>query len=179
MPLSLPKRPPDDEQRLVVLQALLRLGPCTELQLLTFMAEYDLMNYFDMMIALQDLCARGQAVREKRRAGYLYQTTEAGREALTLFGGRVPPSVKKLLEETGPDWRRRFQQEDQYRHEIRQTERGEYELTLTVLEQDMDMLRLSLTLPTRDLANQLAEGWPRRASQIYESVIRTLTEEKE
>jgi len=179
MSLTPPKRLPDDEQRLVVLYALEQLQPCTELQLLQFFADNDIMNYFDMMIALQGLCARGQAVRSQRRAGYLYQPTPAGEEALQLFGGRVPMSVKKLLEETGASWRERFAQEDQYGFDIRQTSRGEFEVTLSVREQDMDTLRLSLALPTRDLARQLAERWPQKAGQIYEYVIRTLSEEAE
>lgn len=176
MSLHPPRRAPDDDQRLMVLYALDALGPCTELQLLQFLFEHDLMNYFDMMFALTDLCAGGQALRTHHRLGHRFEVTDAGREALTLFGGRVPMSLKKLLEETGENWRRRFQEEGQYQKEVRQTPRGEYELTLTVTEQDMDMMRLTLSLPNRELCNQLAEKWPKRAGEIYETVIRMLTE---
>ena len=179
MSLHPPKRSPEDEQRLIVLYALDQLAPCTELQLLQFLFEHDLMNYFDMMFALNDLCANGQAVRSQRKAGNLYALTDAGREALSLFGSRGPGSVKKLLEETGDVWRARFRQEDQYLHQIRQTQRGEYEVTLTVVEQEMDMLRLTLTLPTRELAQQTARAWPKAAGKIYESVMQTLSEEEE
>lgn len=177
MTLHPPRRAPDDEQRLIVLYSLNVFCPCTELQLLQFLFEHDLMNYFDMMFALGDLCARGQAVRSKKRAGYLYEVTEAGREALALFGSRVPKSVKDLLEETGHAWKQKFQEEAQYLHEIMQKSRGEYELTLSVIEQEMDMMRLTLSLPGRDLANQLAARWPKKAGEIYETVIRLLTEE--
>ena len=124
-------------------------------QLLQFLFEYDLMNYFEMMFALNDLCDRGQAARTKKGAGYLYAVTTAGVEALMLFGGRVPPSVYALLKKNGGEWKRRFRREAQNLAEIRQTDRGEYELTLRVVEQDMDMMRLSLSLPTRELADQL------------------------
>ena len=174
-----PRRAPDNEQKLIVLKCLSRFGPCTELQLLQFLFGHDLMNYFDMMIALSDLCVRGQAARTKKRAGYLYQPTEAGLEALSLFGGRIPPSVESLIEENAPALREQFRQELHSQQDIRQTERGETEVTLTVTEQDMDLMRLSLTLPTRDLAQQLAEKWPRKAAEIYETVIRILTEEGE
>ena len=177
MTLHPPRRAPDDEQRLIVLYSLNVFCPCTELQLLQFLFEHDLMNYFDMMFALGDLCARGQAVRSKKRAGYLYEVTEAGRVALALFGSRVPKSVKDLLEETGHAWKQKFQEEAQYLHETRQKSRGEYELTLSVIEQEMDMMRLTLSLPSRDLANQLAARWPKKAGEIYETVIRLLTEE--
>ncbi len=177
MTLHPPRRAPDDEQRLIVLYSLQALSPCTELQLLQFLFEHDLMNYFDMMFALGDLCARGQAVRSKKRAGNLYEVTDAGREALSLFGSRVPRSVKDLLEETGGIWKQKFQEEAQYLHEIRQKSRGEYELTLSVIEQEMDMMRLTLSLPNREMAGQLAAKWPKKAGEIYETIIRLLTEE--
>ena len=105
--------------------------------------------------------------------------TDAGREALALFGGRVPQSVQTLLKEGAAKWRERFREEGQSIHEIRQTDRGEYELTLTVVEQEMDMLRLTLSLPSRDLANQMAAKWPKKAGEIYETIIRLLSEDVE
>ena len=90
----------------------------------------------------------------------------------------MPGSVKTLLAEDGPAWRQKFQEEDQYLSQIRQQERGEYELTLTVTEQDMDMMRVSFSLPSRELAVQLAERWPRRGAEVYETIIRMLMEDK-
>ncbi len=177
MRIEPPRRAPDNEQKLIVLYCLSQFGPCTELQLLQFLFGNDLMNYFDMMIALSDLCARGQAVRTKKRAGYLYQPTEAGLEALGLFGGRIPASVQSLVSENAPALRERFRQELHSQQQIRQTQRGEYEVSLTAMEQDMDLMRLELTLPTRELASQLAEKWPRKAAEVYETVFRILTEE--
>jgi len=178
MKIQPPRRAPDDEQKLMVLYSLSHLGPCTELQLLQFLFENDLLNYFDMMFALGDLCDRGQAVRMKKNAGYLYQVTDAGKEALELFGGRVPMSLKTLLAETENEWKARFRQESQSQQQIVQTDRGEYELNLKVVEQDMDMMRLSLSLPTRELADQLAKRWPDKAGKIYDTVIRILSEDE-
>ena len=179
MSLHPPRRVSDDDQRLMVLYTLSVLGPCTELQLLQFLFEHDLMNYFDMMFALNDLCAGGQVMRVHQRIGFLYQLTEAGLEALALFGSRIPMSLKTLLQSVSGDWKARFRQERQYQQEVRHTPRGEYELTLTVTEQDMDMMRLTLSLPNRELCSQLTANWPKRAGEIYETVLRMLTEEKE
>ena len=176
MRLELPRRAPDDEQKLIVLCCLNRLGPCTELQLLQFLFEYDLMNYFEMMFALNDLCDRGQAARTKKGAGYLYAVTAAGVEALMLFGSRVPPSVYTLLKKTGGEWKQRFRREAQNLSEITQMDRGEYELTMRVVEQDMDMMTLTVSLPTREMAQSLSDRWPRKAAQIYAEVFRMLTE---
>ena len=72
----------------------------------------------------------------------------------------------------------RFREESQSSQQIIQTDRGEYELRLKVVEQDMDMMRLSLSLPTRELADQLAQRWPQKAGKIYETVIRILSEDE-
>ena len=176
MRLEPPRRAPDDEQKLIVLFCLNCLGPCTELQLLQFLFEYDLMNYFEMMFALNELCDRGQAARTKKGAGYLYAITTAGVEALSLFGNRVPPSVYALLANNGREWKQRFRREAQNLAEITQTDRGEYELKLRVVEQDMDMMTLTVSLPTQQMAQRLADRWPRKASKIYAGVFRMLTE---
>jgi hypothetical protein len=40
------------------------------------------------------------------------------------------------------------------------------------------MMRLSLSLPTRELADQLAKRWPDKAGKIYDTVIRILSEDE-
>ncbi|MDO5327869.1 MAG: DUF4364 family protein [Clostridia bacterium] len=177
MKIEPPRRTPEEEQKLVVLDCLKHLGPCTELQLVQFLFEHDLMNYFEMMFALNDLCDRGQAVRAKKQTGYAYQLTAAGEEALQLFGNRVPRSLQAILKKEAAGWKRRFQQEAQCRQKIEETDRGEYVLSLTVMEQERDLMNLSLALPARELAQQLAEKWPRKASEVYAAVIRILSEE--
>lgn len=178
MTLQPPRRSPDNEQKLIVLACLDRVGPCTEWQLLQLLTEHDVMNYFDMMISLSDLCSRGQAARSQKANGHLYELTDAGKEALELFGSRVPGSVRTLLKTTGDKWRLRFRQEAQYRREITRTERGDYLLTLTASEQDTETLEVRLPLPTRELAARMADNWPRYAEEIYGVMIRLLSEEQ-
>jgi len=178
MRLEPPRRAPDNEQKLMVLACIERLGPCTEMQLLQFLFEHDLMNYFEMMFALNDLCDGGQAARVKVNGETRCEVTEAGREALGLFGGRVPRSLMELLEKEGVRWRQRFEQEAQSSHSLEKTERGDYRLNLTLKENEEELMHLGLTLPTRELARQVAEKWPGRAGKIYAEIIRLLSEEK-
>ena len=90
MKIEPPRRTPDEEQKLVVLDCLKHLGPCTELQLVQFLFEHDLMNYFEMMFALNDLCDGGQAARVKVNGETRCEVTEAGREALAFLEAGCP-----------------------------------------------------------------------------------------
>lgn len=177
MSLHPPRRTPDEEQRLVVLYSLQHLAPCNHMQLHRFIAETDLLNYFDMMIALNDLCDKGQAVRLMRRVGHQYEVTDSGREVLDLFGNRVPHSLKKLIAETGAAWRARFQEEAQYQHEIVKNEQGGTELILSIIENDADAMRITIPLPTEDLANVLATRWHKIGGDVYGAIFRLLMED--
>ena len=178
MKIEPPRRVPDNEQKLIVLYCLDRFGPCTQWQLLQFLANRDLMNYFDMMFALTDLCAGGQAVRNGKPTGSVYEITAAGREALRLFGGRVPKSAAALVDESADALRAAFRQEAHAQQSIRQTDRGDWEVALSTAEQDAELMSLRLNVPTRDLAQRLSARWPQKAAEIYETVFRLLSEEE-
>lgn len=178
MERMLPRRIPEQDMRLIVLYSLQKLGPCTELQLLQFLFDNDVMNYFDMMFSLGTLCEQGLAGRTRFRAGFRYQTTPAGDETLRLFSNRVPASLQKKIEAEAAQWKRKFKKEDTLHTYVAQLPRGEFELNMTLSEQEMDLLRLTLSLPTSDMANALAARWPDKAGKVYEAIIRILTEDE-
>ena len=73
----------------MTLYSLHTLGGCGNLQLISFMVENDIMNYFDLQTALGDLRDTGQAVRTPMEADYLYQITPAGRRRCACFAPRA------------------------------------------------------------------------------------------
>lgn len=172
-----PARTPDTQQRMIVLYALSRLSPCYDLQLLQFFGEYGLMNYFDMMFALVDLCREGQAVRTPRVNQNLYELTDSGREALRLLIGHVPLSVREQIDAHAQQWKERFSRELEYASEMENTERGEVKLKMYVMEQNMRMLEIGMSLPDEHTARSLQEKWPGIAGEVYGFIIRKLAED--
>ena len=177
MPQSSQRRPSAEENKLVILLVLQNFGKMSDLQLLQYLVSNDLMGYFDMMIALQALCAQGQCVRSDNPSGSDYTLTDAGREAITLFGGKVPFSVRERIASGAPLWRERIRTERETPAVYRQNPRGEYELQLSIMEQDMPMLRLSLSLPTEEMAKRFRDVWADKAAGIYAEIFRSLGEE--
>ena len=53
------KNIPEFENRLLILYALRRLGPMTDMPLLRLMVELDLMNYITLQLSLTDMEAQG------------------------------------------------------------------------------------------------------------------------
>lgn len=162
---------PDPELRLLALYALSRLGPCTDLTLLQFLFEYDLMNYFELMASLTDLCKQGNAVRTEEEAAWRYEITDAGREVLNLFENRIPGSKRETVDAHTEEWLPKIERERERGAVVRQTERGEYAAELTLRDGDMELMRVTLSLPTGEMAQRIADGWRERASGVYQTII--------
>ena len=73
------KNVPESEQKLLILLALRCLGGVTQLQLLRFMVEEDVMNYFVLQLNLCELEEMGQVRVCHHALGSLYELTEQGR----------------------------------------------------------------------------------------------------
>ncbi len=179
MSLHPPFRTPTDETRLMVLHTVKALPHCSNLIMQQFLFEYNEMNYFDMMIALNELCANGQVIRERKGEEHLYHITPAGEEALSLFGNRVPGSLIRFAKENAAVYRQKLMENEQYPCQVRKTESGEYVVTLSIREKDAPIMQFTLSLPTREMAANVMANWPRNAGTFYFNAIRTLSEEKE
>lgn len=178
MSLHPPRRTPEDETRLILLYTIRHLPPCTGTQLQQVLFDYNEMNYFDMMFALNDLCANGQAIRKAAEGQHVYAITPAGEEALLLFGNRVPVSIREYVAHKGLMWQARLKESEQYPRQIRKTEKGDWVLSLSVQEKDAPLMQLTLSLPSYDMADQMAKAWPEKAAALYAQAIRLLSEDE-
>lgn len=93
------KNVPESEQKLLILLALRCLGGVTQLQLLRFMVEEDVMNYFVLQLNLCELEEMGQVRVCHHALGSLYELTEQGRYTLDSFDSHIPrPGRRQALE---------------------------------------------------------------------------------
>lgn len=171
-----PARTPDTQQRLILLYTLSKLAPCYDSQLLQFVTDLELMNYFDMMFALIDLCRDGNAVREQQQEKNLYSLTPAGRQTLELLIAHLPESVRALIDENAPAACSRIREEQVFASSVRRAGDQDYRLSLGVMDHGTEVMQLTLSLPDASAAEALRAGWPSAAQEIYAFVIRTLSE---
>lgn len=167
------------ERKMLTLYALRELGGCGHLQLIRFMVENDIMNYFDLQRALYDLRDAGQAARTDLAADELYQITPAGEEALALFLQRVPQSLLTKAEQAVPGFRARFHQERERSARILHEGQEEYKVRMEIVEQGTALLGIDLVVPTAELAARFRDRWSAHAQEIYDHIISRLAKEDE
>lgn len=168
------RKTPDLENKLLILFAVDQLGPLTSLQLLQFLAEYDLMDYITMQLTLGDMLLSGHLSSIPHALGTLYTLSREGRESLSLFLRRLPHSTRSLIRDAIPKWKPRFARETQMLADFHSREDGAYELRLRLMEKDSSLLDMTLSLPTRDMADRLSRRWPAAAPAFYGYLMKEL-----
>lgn len=169
----------DVERKVLTLHTLKGLGECGNLQLISFMVENDIMNYFDLQAALFELRDLGQVARDPQVADDLYQITPSGEETLRLFLSRAPDSLVRRIDAASPAFRERFHQEREKLARIVHDQHNEYHVSLQIMEQRMPLISIDLSLPTAELAARFRDRWQDNAQDIYDFIVGRLAGEGE
>lgn len=165
---------PEAENRLIILYTLRRLGPCTATQLLQFMVEIDIMNYFTLQLGLCEMEEQGQLVQHAHPLGSLLAPTESGAFTLDTFMSRIPHSRRVQIDEAAPAYRTRFRLEQQTPAECRPMPDGQNCLRLRLMEGESALLDIMLTQPAERSFPLLGKHWEHAAQPVLEAVTARL-----
>ena len=165
----------EEEDKLVLMSAIDRLGGCTEEQLMRFAVETGLMSQFPFSIALSSLKEAAFVRTSHRLEGALLHLTPEGRESVDLFGTRIRASKQEKLDRHCAAWRRRVLDELSTPAQYVQSGNG-YTVTLRALESGEEIFSMQLAAATKAQAKRFCERWPDQAAEIYQSVMERLGE---
>ena len=165
----------EEEDKLVVLSSLNRLGGCTEEQLLRFLVENALMNPFQFYLALGGLKEAGFIREARHLEGTLLILTPQGRESVEMVASRIRASQIEKLNANAPAWKRRIRDELQMPAAWQETDNG-FAVTLRALEGGAEIFSMTLTAATKAQAKRFCERWPSRAPFLYQTIMEQLGE---
>ena len=167
------------EHKLLILYTIEQLGSVTNLQLLQFMVDNQLMDYMTLQLSLGEMMEAGQLEMIPHALGALYRLTDSGQSALAMFVKRVPYSRRQAAAQAAVDWKRRFELEQQLLSDFKKLADGQYLLSLSLMEKGAPLMLLKLTLPAWNMADLFASRWAREGQRIYSHVLKTLSQHYE
>lgn len=165
----------EEEDKLVVLASLDRLGRCTQEQLLRFVVETELQSQFQFALALAGLREAGFIRESQRLEGRLLMLTPEGRQSLEMFGSRIRASQQEKLDAYGAEWRRRIRAEQQMPADWEETEHG-IVVTLRTIEAGAEIFSLKLTVADKQQARRFCGRWHEHAPFLYQTIMDRLGE---
>ena len=171
------KHIPESENRLTILYALRRLGPATGMQLLQFLVETDLMNYFTLQLSLSDLKDQGQLAATPHPLGDLFTLTPEGEYAIESFAHHIPLSRRQLMDAQAPQWREQFRTEQLTPADSFTLQDGRVCLRLRLLEGSASLMDILITLPKGTPPTFLEKRWRSAAQAVYGEVTLRLSQD--
>ncbi|MBR3795901.1 MAG: DUF4364 family protein [Clostridia bacterium] len=168
----------EEEDRLVLLCALNRLGGCTEEQLLRFVVETGLQSQFRFYLALASLKEAEQVRIVRHLEGMLLVLTPQGRQSMEMFASRIRASQMEKLERYGKQWRGRVREELAMPADFVKSGNG-YAVTLRALESGEEIFSMTLTAADKAQAKQFCARWPKSAPYLYQTIMAQLGEKQE
>lgn len=165
---------PDSENRMILLETLSSIGPLSDTQLLVFVTDLSLMNYFSLHLNLSELEQQGLIEQYRHPFAMLYRITDSGRYMLESFPNIIPQSRRKLLSANVTAYRDRFRSQQLMPCSESRLPDGTTCIRLQLLEKDL--LVLDMRLKTSEHLSCLEKRWQTIASEIYSLISDTLTE---
>ena len=162
-----------EENKLLLLYIINRMGAMDEQALEQFILENELMDYLDSRTTVNDLADQGLLLPLSDEKGKLFLISPPGMEALEMYETSLPYSRRVQVDELCASWRSRLLKEKQVMAQY-MPHRGGCIARLYFLEGGISMADISLELPDTETAKRLCQAWEEDPAGLYNAVLGAL-----
>lgn len=163
------------ESKLLLLYIFDRIEfPMSNPQITQFVLENDIMNYFMLQQYLGELKDSKFIIENKRDNEYIFIITEKGKSALSYFVNRIPKSKIDSIDQLLNVQKEKFKRNTQVKADYIKLKDEEYLVKLDVIEKDLPIINLKLSVTNNKQAKQICEKWQENAPSLYSQIINLL-----
>nr|WP_225877845.1 DUF4364 family protein [Alkalibacter mobilis] len=166
------------ENKLIILYALNQFKvPVNKEQISQIIIENVQISYFDIQFLIQSLSTDGFLVLINDNNTDYYSISDKGRETLSLFSDRIPTYIKEILDIFIRQNKDKVLKEVKNVATYKITGDGEFEVRLTLVENDVSLINISISVPNKAQARFISENWEKNGQTMYTDIINTLIKE--
>ncbi len=161
--------------KLIVLYMLNRVTfPLTTAQVSDFILEKEYTNFLTLLQVIGELADAGMiSARSIRNRTHLSITRE-GRETLHYFENRINDGIKKDIDSYLRENEFTLRNEVSVLGDYYKSTSGEYEAHLVAKDRDINLIDITLSVPTEDVASAICDNWQKKNQEIYKFLIQEL-----
>ncbi|MEG1524384.1 MAG: DUF4364 family protein [Clostridia bacterium] len=146
----------------------------TREQLYRAMIENECMIFFDFQSAMHELEEDGFIAAIPRAFGQGYRVTVRGTESLRMFGESLPNSLREKLSSYATENRDQMRIETQLVSSMEEQESGGYRVELRAQEENNVVLKISMLVASRTMAQRMRGNWEKASERIYANLLENL-----
>lgn len=154
--------------KLMVLYMLSRVTlPLSKTQISDFLLEQEYTNYFTLQLILADCLESGLIREEKTYQKSTYYITDEGRETVEYFKFNITPSIIVDIDNHLKSKQYDIREDSTISANYYRNSNLEYSVNLKVIEKNVPVIDLTISVPTLELAESIANSWPTMNQEIY------------
>ncbi len=173
--------------KLIILSILSRIQGITLNQLTTLALETLYMDYFDFVVAFEEICRDRLAIEGTRKGEEILDAvgrpvtrcdlTPAGQAILGTLESRIPLPIRSYLAQACSGWQRDIRLQSTLTATCEPDGNGLFTVRLKQHDGLKDLIDLRLTIPDRGMAQQICDRWKRHPQTVYLGLLSLLTGE--
>lgn len=150
--------------------------PMSNPEITQFILENDIMNYFMLQQYLGELKEAGFIIERPKDNEYIFIITEKGKNTLSYFVNRIPKPQIERIDQLLHIEKEKYVKNTQIKADYIKLKDDEYLVRLDVLEKELPIINLKLSVANNKQAKQICEKWKKSAPSLYGQIINLLIE---
>lgn len=158
--------------KLIVLYMLNKLDfPLTNGQISEFILDKGYTTYFTLQQAIAEVVEAGFVREETTHNRTFYHLTEEGRDTIQYFKNNISPAIQEDINTFLKEKRYALKSEIAVKADYYPVNSREYAVRCQIIENGSSLIDLTLTVPTKDEAETLANNWSQKHQEIYAQIL--------
>ena len=145
--------------------------PITTAQISDFILGRDYTNFITLQSVISELSEANLIATETIRNRTHLSVTEEGLETLHFFENRISDAIKQDIVHFFQDNEYTMRNEVSIVADYYKTTSGEYHAHLLAKERECNLIDLTLSVPTKELASHICDNWQKKNEEIYQYLI--------
>ena len=161
--------------KLIILYMLGRVKfPLTTAQISNFILEKEYTNFLTLQQVISELTDTGLVESKTINNRTQLSLSAEGKETLSFFGNRISDVIKEDINQYFRENEYSLREEVSVLGDYYKSTSGEYEAHLIAKEQDINLIELTLSVPTKEIAEAVCDSWQKKNQEVYEQIIKLL-----
>ena len=161
--------------KLIVLYMLKKLDfPLTNGQISEFILDQGYTSYFTLQQAISEMVEAGFIREETTHNRTLYHLTDEGRETIHFFQKNISPAIQEDIHKFLKEKQYDLKNEVSVKADYYPNKNSEFAVRCRILENDAPILELTVTVPTKEEAETVANNWNQKSQEVYAHIMASL-----
>ena len=148
--------------------------PLTTAQISNFILEKEYTNFLTLQQVISELTDTGLVESKTINNRTQLSLSAEGKETLSFFGNRISDVIKEDINQYFRENEYSLREEVSVLGDYYKSTSGEYEAHLIAKEQDINLIELTLSVPTKEIAEAVCDSWQKKNQEVYEQIIKLL-----